>query len=63
MASREKLRVPSAPPVPKPADPNKAVQKPPRLKAIETRNYGKGLTPLSNGPNQMFGAGTNYGNT
>lgn len=53
---------PLVPPVQKMADPNKAVMKPPRLKPITTREYGKGGTPLSGAPSQgVLGAGIGYG--
>ena len=49
-------------PAPKPVDPNKAVLKPPRLKPISTREYGKGGTPLSGAPDMgLRGAGIGYG--
>jgi hypothetical protein len=37
-------------PNPKPLDPGKAIFAAPRLKPIESRNYGKGMTPLGSGP-------------
>lgn len=50
------------PPAPKPVDPNKAVLKPPRLKPISTRDYGKGGTPISGAPDLgVRGAGIGYG--
>ena len=50
------------PPAPKPIDPNTAVTKPPRVKASSTREYGKGGTPYSAGPDQgIRGAGIGYG--
>ena len=55
----------AAPPVlkaPKPIDPNKAVLKPPRLRPVSTREYGKGGTPLSGAPDMgLRGAGIGYG--
>jgi hypothetical protein len=43
-------------------DPNKAVTKPPRLKPISTRVYGKGGTPISSAPDMgIRGAGIGYG--
>lgn len=53
---------PGLPPAPKPMDPGKAVTKPPRLKPISTREYGKGGTPLSGAPDVgVRGAGIGYG--
>ena len=47
---------------PRPVDPAKAVTKPPRLKPISTREYGKGGTPLSGAPDLgVRGAGIGYG--
>jgi hypothetical protein len=47
---------------PKPFDPGKAVTRPPRLKPISTREYGKGGTPLSGAPDLgVRGAGIGYG--
>lgn len=46
----------------KPLDPSKAVLKPPRLRPISTREYGKGGTPVSGAPDQgLRGAGIGYG--
>jgi hypothetical protein len=43
-------------------DPNKVVSKPPRLKPISTRVYGKGGTPISSAPDMgLRGAGIGYG--
>lgn len=50
------------PKAPKPLDPNKAVSRPPRLKPVSTRVYGKGGTPLSSGPDMgLRGAGIGFG--
>ena len=57
-----KSRLPSMPKAPKPIDPNKVVLKPPRLRPISTRDYGKGGTPLSGAPDMgLRGAGIGYG--
>ena len=49
-------------PEPKMPDPNKAVTKPPRLKPISTRVYGKGGTPIASAPDMgIRGAGIGYG--
>jgi hypothetical protein len=43
-------------------DPDKVIFKPPRLKPISTREYGKGGTPLSGAPDMgLRGAGIGYG--
>jgi len=43
-------------------DPNKAVMAAPRIKPISTREYGKGGSPMSSGPDMgMRGAGIGYG--
>jgi hypothetical protein len=55
-------RVPGLPKAAKPVDPGKAVTKPPRLKPISTRVYGKGGTPVSSAPDMgLRGAGIGYG--
>ena len=55
-------KMPGLPPAPKPIDPNTMVTKPPRLKAVSTRDYGKGGTPYSAGPDMgVRGAGIGYG--
>ena len=41
---------PKPAPVPKMMDPSKAIMAAPRMKPIEARNYGKGMTPLSAAP-------------
>ncbi len=49
-------------PKPRPMDPSKAVMAPPRIKATSTREYGKGGTPYSAGPDMgVRGAGIGYG--
>ena len=49
-------------PEPKMPDPSKAVTKPPRLKPISTRVYGKGGTPIASAPDMgIRGAGIGYG--
>jgi hypothetical protein len=43
-------------------DPSKAVLAAPRIKATSTREYGKGGTPYSGGPDVgVRGAGIGYG--
>jgi hypothetical protein len=42
-------------PAPKPMDPNKAIMAAPRMKPIEARNYGKGITPMSAAPTMPKG--------
>jgi hypothetical protein len=50
------------PRAPRPIDPNKAVIAPPRIKPISTRNYSKGSTPYSSGPDMgVRGAGIGFG--
>ena len=47
---------------PKVFDPLKAVQGPPRIKPTSTREYGKGGTPYSSGPDMgIRGASIGYG--
>lgn len=42
-------------------DPNKAVLAPPRIKPISTREYGKGGSPYSSGPDMgVRGAGIGF---
>ena len=49
-------------PKPKPMDPSKAVLAAPRIKATSTREYGKGGTPYSGGPDMgARGGGIGYG--
>jgi len=49
-------------PKPKPMDPAKAVMAAPRMRPISTRDYGKGGTPYSGGPDMgVRGAGIGYG--
>jgi hypothetical protein len=43
-------------------DPTKAVMAAPRIKPISTREYGKGGTPMSSGPDMgVRGAGIGFG--
>ena len=57
---RSMRRVPG--PKPKPMDPSKAVMAAPRIKATSTREYGKGGTPYSGGPDMgVRGGGIGYG--
>jgi hypothetical protein len=57
-----KPRIPQMPKQPKPVAPAAAVTKPPRLKPISTRVYGKGGTPVSSAPDMgLRGAGIGYG--
>ena len=59
MARVPKMRMPRAP---KPIDPAKTVMKPAKMRPTTTRNYGKGGTPLSGGPDMgLRGAGVGYG--
>jgi hypothetical protein len=49
-------------PKPRPTDPMKAVMAAPRIKAVSTRDYGKGGTPYSAGPDMgLRGSGIGYG--
>ena len=62
MARRGAIPTPPLPKAPKPLDPNKAVLAPPRIKAISTRDYGKGGTPAAGSPDRgIRGAGIGYG--
>ena len=54
-------KLPMPPMTPPPATPAKAVMAAPRIKAISTRDYGKGGSPYSGGPNMgQLGAGIGY---
>ncbi len=47
---------------PKAMDPTKSVIAPPRIKPTSTREYGKGGTPYSSGPDMgIRGSGVGYG--
>ena len=47
---------------PKAMDPNKAVLAAPRLRPVSTRDYAKGGTPMSGGPDEgVRGAGIGFG--
>jgi hypothetical protein len=49
-------------PKPRAMDPSKAVMAAPRIKATSTREYGKGGTPYSGGPDMgVRGAGIGFG--